>query len=355
MTVTLILLAGVVLLVGGAEMLVRGASRLATAAGISPLVIGLTVVAYGTSAPELAVSLEATLRGQADVAVGNVVGSNIFNVLFILGVSAAVAPLIVSSQLVRLDVPIMIAASFALLGVGMDGHIGRVEGAALALAITAYTVHLIWQGQRDKPAKAESADNANGPAPSRWRYVLTQLALVIGGVALLVVGSRALVDAAITIATRIGVSELVIGLTIVAAGTSLPELATSVLASARGERDIAVGNVVGSNVFNILAILGLCGIVGEGVIVPPAALRFDIPVMIGVAVLCLPIALTGNRISRREGLLFVGYYAAYVTYLILNASGHDALPVFSNVMLLFVLPVSIAGLLASALLRRRRR
>jgi cation:H+ antiporter len=347
------LLAGLVLLVGGAELLVRGASKLAVAAGISPLVIGLTVVAYGTSAPELAVSLNATLHGQADVAVGNVVGSNIFNVLFILGISAVVSPLVVSAQLVRLDVPVMIAASFALLGIGLDGRIGRIEGAALALAITVYTVHLIRAGQKETRDARVLAGGPASPRPAPLT-LLANLALALAGLALLVAGSRLLVNGAITIATRIGVSELVIGLTVVAAGTSLPELATSVLATVRGERDIAVGNIVGSNVFNILAILGVCGLVGEGgVAVPAAAMRFDIPVMVGVAVLCLPILFTDHRISRREGLLLIGYYIAYVTYLILAAARHDALPVFSDIMLLFVLPVTIAGVLVSFVLRRR--
>jgi cation:H+ antiporter len=193
---------GVLLLLGGAELLVRGASRLAATAGISPLVIGLTVVAYGTSAPELAVSLDATLGGATDVAVGNVVGSNIFNVLFILGISAIVAPLVVSEQLVRLDVPIMIAASFALLGIGLDGHIGRIEGAALFIAITVYTIHLIRAGTRNRPTASPGSVETTGAASSRWRKAIANLGLVAIGLVLLVAGSRVLVDAATTLATR---------------------------------------------------------------------------------------------------------------------------------------------------------
>ena len=338
----LTLVAGLVLLVAGAELLVRGASRLAIAAGVSPLVIGLTVVAYGTSAPEMAVSLLATVHGQPDVAVGNVVGSNIFNVLVILGLSALIAPLAVSAQLVRLDVPVMVAVSLLLLPIARDGEVGPVEGGLMLLGIVAYTAYIVRHGRKE-------ADLVRGPErPGRGGIVL-DIGRVLVGLTLLVLGSRLLVDAAVSIARDLGVSELVIGLTLVAAGTSLPELATSVLATIRGERDIAVGNIVGSNIFNIIAILGVCALAREGAVtISPAVLRFDIPVMIGVALLCLPIFFAHRRISRVAGALFLGYYACYATYLILQASQHDALPEFSNVMLLFVLPVTIAGVLLSA-------
>jgi len=339
---TLTLLAGLALLVGGAELLVRGASRLAIAAGVSPLVIGLTVVAYGTSAPEMAVSLLATVHGQPDVAVGNVVGSNIFNVLVILGISALIAPLAVSAQLVRLDVPVMVVVSVLLLPIARDGDISPLEGGLMLLALVVYTVYIVRQGRRE---------TAQGPVVERpgRRGIVIDIGRVLIGLTLLVVGSRLLVEAAITIARDLGVSELVIGLTLVAAGTSLPELATSVLAAIRGERDIAVGNVVGSNIFNIIAILGVSALAGQGeVTISAAALRFDIPVMIGVALLCLPIFFAHRRISRLAGALFVSYYGCYATYLILAAAQHDALPAFSNVMLLFVLPGTIAGVLFSA-------
>jgi cation:H+ antiporter len=351
---TLVLFAvGLVLLIVGAELLVRGASSLATAVGISPLVVGLTVVAFGTSSPELAVSTQASLAGQADLALGNVVGSNVFNVLFILGLSALIAPLVVSQQLVRLDVPLMIAASVLLLLLALDGTIGRLDGALLFAGIVAYTTFLIRQSRRESKAVQAEYDEAFGEHGSPRRgplQMLLNLGLVVAGLALLVLGSRWLVDGAVAMATALGVSELVIGLTIVAAGTSLPEVATSILATVRGERDIAVGNVVGSSIYNILAILGAAAIVAPGGLpVAPSMLTFDIPVAIAVAVACLPIFFTGHLIARWEGALFLGYYVAYTLFLVLAATQHDALPAFSGAMLAFVLPLTAVTLVWLAL------
>jgi cation:H+ antiporter len=339
-------IAGLLLLIVGAEALVRGASRLAAAFGIPPLIIGLTVVAFGTSSPELAVSLKSALSGQADVAVGNVVGSNIFNVLFILGVSALITPLVVAQQLVRLDVPLMILLSFGVLFLGMDGMLSRVEGAFLFILLFAYISFLIFQGRRESTEVEIEYENEYGPVRAgNIRTHLLNTALVIIGLGLLVLGSRWLVEGAVSFAGSLGVSELVIGLTIVAAGTSLPEVVTSIIAAIRGERDIAVGNVVGSNLFNIMAVLGLSGLVAPGGIgVPDAAIGFDIPVMIAVAVACLPIFFTGYIIARWEGAVFLGYYLAYTAYLVLNASAHDALPLFSGIMLWFVLPLTVLTL-----------
>ncbi len=339
----LLLAAGLALLVVGAEALVRGASRLAAAFGIAPLVIGLTVVAYGTSAPEMAVSIMSAYKGEADLAFGNVVGSNIFNVLLILGASALVVPLVVAQQLVRLDVPLMIALSFLVAILGWDGSIGRIDGLLLAAGAVAYTVFLIRQSRREKNATIEAEyDEAFGDheKPTMLRHV-ANVAFIAAGLALLILGSRFLVRGAVSIAESLGVSELVIGLTIVAAGTSLPEVATSLIAAFRGERDIAVGNVVGSNIFNILLVLGVAGSVSpSGIPVAAAALRFDLPVMIAVAVACLPVFFTGHVISRWEGAVFLGYYAAYTAYLVLDATEHDALPAYSAVMGWFVIPLT---------------
>ncbi len=352
------LIAGLILLVIGAEILVRGASNLAAIAGISPLVIGLTIVAYGTSSPEMAVSILSSYSGQADIAVGNVVGSNIFNVLLILGLSAVVAPLVVAQQLIRLDVPIMIGVSFLMLLFGLDGRIGRSDGVVLFAGAIAYTLFLIYQSRKENNAEVQQeyeqfAAKTNGrPMPLIW---LINLGYIVGGLALLVLGSRWLVESATTIARAIGVSELVIGLTIVAAGTSLPELATSVIASFKGERDIAVGNVVGSNIFNILAVLGLSAVVSPaGLSVSEAVLRFDGLVMLAVAIACLPIFFTGNLITRWEGFVFIAYYIAYTLYLILDSTRHDILPLFSQVMFLFVLPLT-ALTIAIVTLRELRR
>lgn len=349
--VLLQLFAGLVLLIVGAELLVRGAARLAAAAGISPLVVGLTVVAFGTSSPELAVSVKAALAGQAGLAVGNVVGSNIFNVLLILGVSALAAPLLVSRQLLRLDVPLMIGVSGLVWLLAADGRVGPLEGGALFAILVAYLVFLVIQSRRE--TRAVQQEYAQGlPPPSRRLPV--DLVLVVGGLALLVLGSDWLVDGAAAVARRLGVSDLVIGLTIIAAGTSMPEAVTSVVASLRGQRDIAVGNVVGSNIFNLLAVLGVSSLVAPGGLeVTAAALRFDIPVMTAVALACLPVFFTGQVIARWEGALFLGYYLAYAAYLVLAATQHDALPVFSRVMLLFVVPLTVVTL-GVLVLRGRR-
>ncbi len=354
MMVYLLVFAGLGLLVAGAELLVRGASALARAVGMPSLIIGLTVVAFGTSAPEFAVSLEAGLGGQADIALGNVVGSNTFNVLLILGVSALVAPLAVSAQLVRLDVPVMIAASLLTWVAAADGVVARWEGLALFAGIIAYTALLIRLGKKGQPAPVPVAprqEAGRGPAG-----LVKPALLVLVGLVLLVAGARWLVQGAVDLARLLGVSELLISLTIVAAGTSLPELATSVVASLRGERDIAVGNIVGSNIFNILAVLGASAAASPaGVAVSPTALHFDVPVMVGAAVACLPIFFTGARISRWEGALFVGYYAAYVAYLVLSASRGETLPAFSAAMIFFVLPATVLGVAASVFWALRNR
>jgi cation:H+ antiporter len=348
---------GLALLVVGAELLVRGASRLAVRLGISPLVIGLTVVAYGTSTPELAVSVQAGLAGQADIAVGNVVGSNIFNVLFILGLSALIAPLVVSRQLVRLDVPLMIGVSVVLLVVALDGTINWFDGILLTAGMVAYTVFAVRQSRKESAAvQREYAQEYGDAGRQGRRRLFAQIGLIVIGLALLVLGARWLVDGAVAIAKTLGLSELVIGLTIVAAGTSLPEVATSVVAALRGERDIAVGNVVGSNIFNILAIAGVAALITPGGLnVAPAILRFDLPVMIAVALACLPIFATGHVIARWEGVLFLGYYTAYTLYLVLAATAHDALPAYSAAMIEFVLPLTAVTLLVLLVREREAR
>jgi len=286
--------------------------------------------------------------GQADISLGNIVGSNIFNVLFILGVSALIVPLVVSQQLVRLDVPIMIGASLLLSLLALDGVISRLEGVLLFAGIVIYTAFAIRQSRRESQHIQEEYAREYGAeklARRSGHRLLLQIGLIVAGLAALVLGARWLVEGAVAIARAVGLSELVIGLTIVAAGTSLPEVATSILAAVRGERDIAVGNIVGSNIYNILAGLGLAALLApEGVRVSSAMLRFDIPVMIAVAVACLPIFFTGSSIARWEGGLFFGYYVAYIFYLILGAAQHDALPTFSAVMITFVLPLTVVTL-----------
>ena len=355
------LVLGLVLLVLGGEFLVRGASRLATSFGISPLVVGLTVVAFGTSAPEMAVSVQSAWAGQVDIAMGNVVGSNIFNVLFILGVSSLIVPLVVDAQMIRQEVPIMIGASALLVALGWDGGISRIEGIALFVLVIAYTVTLVLQSRRaTRATQQEYAEETHIAAASTLIDRLwVQLALVVLGLVVLVAGSRLLVTGAIAIATTLGVSELVIGLTIVAAGTSLPEVAASVIASIKGQRDIAVGNVVGSNIFNILGVLGLSATVAPTELaVAPQVLALDLPVMVAVAVACLPIFFSGHRISRWEGLVFLAYYVAYIVYLVLASRADASLQIYSWVMLGAVLPLTgltLAVVLVRAVRARGRR
>lgn len=335
---------GLLLLIGGGEWLVRGASRLASLLGVPPVVIGLSVVAFGTSAPELAVSILSAYRGQPDIAVGNVVGSNIVNILLILGLSAVVAPLAVSVRLIKIEVPLMIGAALLFFVLGYDGKLTRLDG---ALLVGIFIGYLVWMARtaRSEPILEEELEEVGAIPRNGWTY-LKLIGLIAVGLGGLVLGSEWLIQGAVAAARAIGVSELVIGLTVVAVGTSLPELATSVIASMRGERDISVGNVVGSNIFNILSVLGFSSLVApDGLTVAPAVMRFDALVMIGVSLACFPVFFNGFEIKRWEGALFVGYYIAYTVYLILNSSHHDALDEYTLAMRYFVIPLTILVLL----------
>jgi cation:H+ antiporter len=340
-------LLGLLALVAGAEALVRGASKIALSLGVSSLVVGLTIVAFGTSAPEVAVSVGAVLNGSTDIAIGNVVGSNVFNVLFILGASALIAPLAVHSQIIRQEVPIMIGASLLLLVVVLDGRLGAWDSALFLALLAGYTFFLIRQSRAETKEvrdEYEAGVRREGGWDGHW---FVQLGLIVVGLALLVLGSNWLVDAAVAFARALGVSDLVIGLTIIAAGTSMPEVATSITAAIRGERDIAVGNVVGSCTFNILGCVGVAGLAsGTGLTIAPAVMNFDIWVMLAVALACLPVFVSDREIGRGKGALFLAYYVVYVAYLILDARGHDLLPKFSAVMIGFVLPITIVTLVA---------
>ncbi len=341
---------GLVILVVGAEVLVKGASHIALMVGLSPLIIGLTIVAYGTSMPEMVVSLQAAIAGQADISIGNVVGSNIFNVLLILGVCSVITPLIVAQQLIRLDIPILIGVSGLLMMFAWDGRINRVDGGVLASGAILYTTFLIRQSRKENNAAVteEYLQEFGTPVPKTNKQALIQTAYIVGGIVLLVLGSNLLVKSSVEIAKSLGISELVIGLTLVSAGTSLPELATSVVASYRGERDIAVGNVVGSNIFNILAVLGFAAIFSpNGIQVSNSAVNFDIPVMCAVALVCLPVFITGRLIERWEGFLFLFYYIAYTAYLVLNVTRNENLHVFNNVFLFVVVPATAIALALS--------
>ena len=334
------LVVGLVCLVFGAEWLVRGASSVAAKLGVAPIVIGLTVVAFGTSAPEMAVSVSGALSGNADVALGNVVGSNTFNILLILGLSAAISGLSIEQRLLRFDVPLLILVSLGSYGLILNDIVGRVEGVVLFLGIIAYTGWLLRGARKgESPAvEAEYKEAVETVKGATFSKTLTfQVGLIIAGLALLVLGSRLLVNSATEIASALGVSDLVIGLTVVAAGTSLPELATSVLAAIRGQRDIAVGNVVGSNIFNLLAVLGASAAVSSnGVAVNSEVIRLDFPVMLAATIVLLPICWNGFMIKKWEGSLLVVFYVAYVAYLIMEAGDSTAPELYRTAMLIIV-------------------
>jgi len=346
---------GLTILVLGAEALVRGAARLAASVGVSTLVIGLTVVAFGTSTPEMAVSVNASVSGTPDIAIGNVIGSNIANILLILGISAVIIPLLVSEQVIRQEVPVMIAATVLLLVLAMDGLISRIDAGVLFALVIAYTVFLVLQSRRSTRQTSATAPEAALSTPSQWdRHWTVQVLLIVVGLAALVIGSRWLVESAVVFARFLGISDLIVGLTIVAVGTSLPEIATATLAALRGQRDLAVGSVIGSNLFNILAVLGVTGLVSPlGIPVAEAARNLDLWVMLAVALACLPIMITGREISRWEGAVFLGYYAAYTGYLVLAAQQHAVLPAFSMVMLGFVLPITVFTIVVSLIHHHR--
>lgn len=308
----LYLLLGLVLLYYGAEGLVRGSSSLALRLGLSPLLVGLTVVAFGTSAPELVVSLKAASMGQGDISVGNVVGSNICNIGLILGLSALIVPIRVASQIVRVDTPIMIAATLLSLWFLHDGELSRAEGVILFALLIGYLIFSIVL------AKKKSSDVLAGEFSEEVKVtkggVVLDVVFVAGGLVLLVLGARMLVSAAVDIARAAGLGEAVIGLTIVAVGTSLPELATSLVAAVKKEADIAVGNVVGSNIFNIFGILGV-----SATIIPLTSsgiTPIDLGVMMLFALVLWGFAWTGYRINRIEGTLLLLAYAGYTVWLV---------------------------------------
>jgi len=316
----LLFLGGLVIVVLGAEMLLRGATRIASMLGVSPIIIGLTVVSVGTSAPELAVGLTAAHEGRGPLAVGNIAGTNIVNILLILGLSAAIRPLPTRSLSVRLDVPVMIATAGVLFIMALDGVLDRTEGLGLLLAAVVYTVALVMLSrQEDSSTRLEFRDALAGQAPpSRhptgggawvWNAVL-----LVAGMALAVLGAELLVAGAVELAKAYGVSDAFIGLTIVAIGTSAPELVTTLISTARNDRDVAIGNLIGSSIYNVLVILGLTMLAApaSGVDVSAEVLWIDLPLAALVAIVCLPVFRSDRMVSRREG---VGFVLAYVAYL----------------------------------------
>lgn len=309
--------AGFGLLLLGGEALVRGAVALAGRLGVPPLVIGITIVGFGTSTPELVTSIDAALQGAPGVAIGNVVGSNIANILLILGVGAAIRPILCDPAAFRRDGTVVVLASLGLTAVLPLGEIGRLAGLAFVTALAAYLFYTFRRETEVHDASAtlhehEAELMGEGPKSLLWSLLWT-----VGGIAVTLVGARLLVTGAIDLARLLGVSETVIGLTVVAVGTSLPELAATLVASLKRQGDIAFGNVIGSNIFNILGILGVTGMLVP-LSIPPEVLRVDIWAMLAATALMVVFALTGLRLTRGEGWVFL---AAYVAYIGLLASG----------------------------------
>jgi cation:H+ antiporter len=350
----LFFIAGLLLLISGAQILIKGSVAIAERLAIPPLIIGLTLVAFGTSSPELAVSVQAAFNNQADVALGNVIGSNIFNVLFILGLCACLLPLSVSKQLIKQDIPILLLITILVFVLALDGGISRLNALILVFALCLYLCFLIWQGksQSSEHKNSRGVTDSSSPAnaPEQSNAVLSKLFIdvlyIIAGLAALIFGSNFLVDASIEFAKMLGVSELVIGLTIVAIGTSLPEVVTSIIAVFQKQRDIAVGNVIGSNIFNLLAVLGVTGVISSsGIAVDSSLLGFEFPLLVAVALICLPMVFTGFEINRKEGLLLLAIYTFYSVYLYFRATAHPSLDLFHNVFFYIALPLIILPML----------
>ncbi|ACK44893.1 calcium/sodium antiporter [Shewanella baltica] len=309
MLITLSIIGGFIILTLGAEALVRGASAIALRLGITPLIIGLTIVAFGTSAPELAVSVKSALAGNSGIALGNVIGSNIANIGLILAITALIRPIQVQSQVVKRDIPLMILASMLFWGLLLDGELSLIDGVVLLSLLVGYLT-FSYISSKNSNNEEEIEAGPNNPLLSGL-FILVGISMLVGGGILFVNG-------AVDLAKTFGVSEVIIGLTIVAIGTSMPELVTSVIAALKGQSDIAIGNVVGSNLFNILGILGVTAIVH-----PVSSLGFqpfDFMVMLALAIVILPFAWTGLRIGRREGSVLLLTYLGYMGYLINQAS-----------------------------------
>ena len=317
-----LLMLGLTILVLGAELLTRGGAALARQMRVPPVVIGLTVVAIGTSTPELAIGIDAAMIGNGPLAVGNIAGTNTVNLLLILGLSALIHPLALRSQTIRMDLPVMILAAFMMLAMSLDGRLSRLDGVVLVGSGIIYTLLVVRSAARESRAvRVEFAKEYYQPKVSQGggRGTVASAVTLVSGIAVIVLGADIFVDAAVALARMWGVSDAFIGLTVVAMGTSAPELVTTVLSTLKRERDIAIGNLLGSSVYNIFAVLGItCLVPAAGVPVTPELIWVDIPVMALVALVCAPIFLSGREVSRMEAAALLGSYLAYLAYLLIT-------------------------------------
>ncbi len=307
----LLIAGGLVALIIGAELLVRGATALALRLGIPPIVVGLTIVSIGTSLPELAVGIEAGRLGAGSLAVGNIAGTNVVNILLILGLSAAMIAVPLSRNTIRFELPMIVVASALLWLLASDGDLSRLDGSILLALAGFFTYGVVRFAKREPIDVAEI--EAELPNPGK---ALVDILMLVFGMVIVILGAEWLVDGSVAIARSLGISEAVIGLTIVAIGTSAPELVTTIISTIRGHRDVAIGNLIGSSIYNLALILGLTSLVTP-LTVSSELIRIDLPVMVAVALLCIPVFLTGRRVSRGEGYVFIGLYVAYLSFLIL--------------------------------------
>lgn len=319
---------GLVALAIGAEVMVRGGAQLASRLGISPMLVGLTVVSIGTSLPELAVGVTAALEGSGELAVGNIAGTNVVNILFILGLSALISPLAIERRTLRFDLPVMAGAAVLLWVLAVNGVLSRLDGLILACGAVVYTVVLIRMSRRESratvaeyaqafPAVPEPGDAAKRVGGKTVQHV----AMTVTGIAVVILGAEWLVGGAVGIARAFGVSDALIGLTVVAIGTSAPELVTAIVSTVRGERDIAVGNLLGSSVYNILLILGItCMVPANGLTLTHNLVWIDIPIMVAVSLVCIPIFISGRQVHRAEGAAMVAAYLGYLAFLLTTQS-----------------------------------
>tara|TARA_R110002124_G_scaffold194919_2_gene361968 strand:+ start:8466 stop:9560 length:1095 start_codon:yes stop_codon:yes gene_type:complete len=342
--IAIIFIAGLAALVGGAELFLKGVDHFGVKWRVSPLIMGLTVVAFATGAPELAISLQAAISGNADLVLGNIIGSNIANILLILGISAMIKPLVVKLRVVQIDVPIVIAASILLYIIAFDGELTTLDGVWLLLGLVAYSVFTFFQIKKERSNQPEETDfeAAERKLASGWFFYAKNIGYLIVGMGLIVQGSDWMVQSAVEIATILGLSQLVIGLTIVSIGTSLPEVATSIATIRKGNTDMAVANVLGSNLYNILLTLGLTVVIAPNILdVSAAAIAFDLPFMVAVSVVCIPIFVAGFDITKTDGSIFLFYYGSYLTYLVLDAVGSSFVKPMETGMVYIVIPVTL--------------
>lgn len=352
----LLFIAGLAALIGGAELFLKGVDHFGLKWRISPLIMGLTVVAFATGAPELAISLQAAANGSADLVLGNIIGSNIANILLILGICALIKPLNITLRVVRIDVPIVIAASLLLYLVAMDGELTATDGLWLVAGLIVYSVFTFFQikKERGNQVRNEDLEAERSKLAEGWAFYLKNIGFLAGGLLLIVQGSGWMVDSAVEIARILGLSELVIGLTIVSIGTSLPEVATSVATIRKGNADMAVANVLGSNLYNILLTMGLTLLIAPNILpVSQDALNLDLPFMLGVSMACIPIFVAGLNLTLSDGIVFLFYYAAYLAYLVFDAIDSSVAATMETGMYYAVIPLTVIYMIVRLWLARK--